>query len=197
MTLPLRVIPAKAGIQPNRMRRSQRRAWIPAFAGMTVVGLPLLVFAQALVYPTPHSETPAAAPAQVTPAGPSLSTAATASASAEAAKPASDEESGIQIAVLLGTNKVTARSVKIEAALGTTVRFGNLEIVTKRCQTTQPPARADQGALLDVWELKPAERPAQIFNGWMFAGTPSLSALQHPVYDLTLLRCERKNGPVE
>lgn len=183
------------------MRRSSHRARRKpegrtlAFAGMTCLGFASAACAQALVYPTPVTEQSTAPQASVTapgPNAPSLTSAAAASASAEAAKPADANAPGYQVAVLLATNKVTARSTQIEAALGTTVRFGNLEMIAKRCQTEAPPARPDQGALLDVWELKPSERPQEVFHGWMFAGSPSLSALQHPVYDITLLRCDRK-----
>lgn len=192
------VFPAKAGIQRFGWVRKnipprKRMGWIPVFAGMAWLGLSSVAFAQALVYPTPGTEKPAAAaPSAAKSTTPSLTSAAAASASAEAAKLAEADAPGYQIAVLLATNKVTARSTQIEAALGTTVRFGNLEMIAKRCQTEAPPARADQGALIDVWELKPSERPQEVFHGWMFAGSPSLSALQHPVYDITLLRCDRK-----
>ncbi len=171
-----------------------RRISILIAACAALLCAPAIVSAQALVYPAPATEKPAVAGAATAqPNAQSQTTAATASASAEAVKNPETDAPGVQVAMLLATNKVTARSTKIEAALGTTVRFGNLEIIAKRCQTQTPPARADQGALLDVWELKPSERPQQIFYGWMFAASPSLSALQHPVYDITLLHCDRKN----
>ena len=145
--------------------------------------------AQGLVYPggVPSAVKPkvqaATDAANLKPVVPAISGSAAAS---------TDEQAGIQFAILQGTNKVTARTTRIEVPIGTLVRFGNLEIVVQKCETTQPPARREQGALLDVWELKPSERPAQLYYGWMFASSPSLSALQHPVYDLTLLECLRK-----
>jgi hypothetical protein len=171
--------------------------WLnPALPSLRVVAAALMlaapsaVYAQALVYPGQPQpgmaiESTDIKGRELRPVVPAITGPAAAS---------SEEQAGIQYAILQGTNKVTARTTRLEMPIGTLVRFGNLEVVVQKCETTQPPARREQGALLDVWELKPSERPAQIFYGWMFASSPSISALQHPVYDLTLLECLRKKS---
>lgn len=94
---------------------------------------------------------------------------------------------------LMGLNKTTARSTPIEAPLGTLMRFGTLEIIARRCWQPQESERPDSVALLEVREQKPGEAPRTIFSGWMYASSPGLSALEHPVYDVTVLACEYKD----
>lgn len=105
------------------------------------------------------------------------------------------EENLYNTILLQGLNKVTARISSLKAPIGTVVRFGNLEIIARACWQSPPEARPENAALMEVWELKPGEQPARIFAGWMFSSSPALSALEHPVYDLTVIRCEKGRNP--
>ena len=98
---------------------------------------------------------------------------------------------------LRGLNKVTARSSLIEGPLGTVMRFGNLEMIASRCWQSPPEEQPENAALLEIWELKPKESPARIFAGWMFSSSPGLSSLQHPVYDITVVSCNRPAEKIE
>jgi hypothetical protein len=91
---------------------------------------------------------------------------------------------------LRGLNKVTARISTLDAPLGAIARFGNLEIIARKCWQAPPEEQPENAALLQIRELRPGEGPQDIFNGWMFASSPALSALEHPVYDITVLSCE-------
>lgn len=106
--------------------------------------------------------------------------------------PAPEEEPEYRfgIAVLQGLNKVTSRVTTLEAPLGTVERFGNLEIVARACVKSPPEAQPESAALLDISELKTGEEPTRIFLGWMYASSPAVSALEHPVYDITVLDCK-------
>ncbi len=98
------------------------------------------------------------------------------------------------MAVLGGLDKVTARTVTIEAPVGEAVHFGTLEIIVRACKKRRPEESPESAAFLDVWELR-ADQPAQsVFRGWMFASSPALSAMEHPVYDIWVLDCEPKPG---
>ena len=90
---------------------------------------------------------------------------------------------------LNGLSKVTARSSTLEGALGTILRFANLEIIVHRCVGNVPRTQPDYKALMEIWELKPNEGPQKIFQGWMFASSPAISALEHPVYDISVKQC--------
>lgn len=107
-----------------------------------------------------------------------------------ATQPPPPEKHLYNTARLQGLNKTTARVTEILAPVGTVARFGNLEILARSCWKSASDERDENAALLEVWELKPKEQPAQIFSGWMFASSPALSALEHPVYDITVQGCE-------
>ncbi len=97
----------------------------------------------------------------------------------------------LDVAVLQGLDKVTAHVVTIEAPVGRPVRFGTLEIIARSCKKRRPEENPESAAFLDIWELR-ANQPAQsLFRGWMFASSPALSAMEHPVYDIRVLDCEK------
>lgn len=91
--------------------------------------------------------------------------------------------------VLQGLNKVTGHISKLEAPVGTVMRFGNLEIIGRRCWQSPPDEQPENAGLLEIWELKPGESHERIFLGWIFSSSPGLSGLEHPVYDVTMLEC--------
>ena len=93
-------------------------------------------------------------------------------------------------AVLLqGLDKVTARTVTFEAAVGQTLTFGTLEIVVRACDRTPPTEPPESAVFLDIYEIRPGEPRADLFHGWMFSSSPALNALEHPVYDVWALEC--------
>jgi hypothetical protein len=92
-------------------------------------------------------------------------------------------------AVLQGLDKVTARVSEIVTPLNRLVRFGTLEIVVRTCQKTPPEEPPESAAFLEIRDAKPGEETVALFTGWMFASSPALSALEHPVYDIWLLDC--------
>ena len=97
--------------------------------------------------------------------------------------------------LLQGLNKVTGHILKLEGPIGTVLRFGNLEIIARRCWKSPPDESPENAALLEISELKPGEAPQKIFLGWMFSSSPGLSGLEHPVYDITVIGCEAKDNP--
>ncbi|TCS61249.1 DUF2155 domain-containing protein [Varunaivibrio sulfuroxidans] len=92
-------------------------------------------------------------------------------------------------AVLQALDKVTARVTKIEAPIGRVVHFGTLEIIARACDKKPPEDTPESAAFLDIWEERPGEPTASVFRGWMFASSPALSAMEHPVYDVWVLDC--------
>lgn len=92
-------------------------------------------------------------------------------------------------AVLQGLDKVTARVSTIEAPVGDSVKFGALEIIARNCDKRPPEETPESASFLDIWEVKQGEPAISVFRGWMFASSPALSALEHPVYDVWVLDC--------
>lgn len=96
----------------------------------------------------------------------------------------------MQTAVLQGLDKVTARISTIEAPVGQAVRFGSLEITVRACRKHPPEEPPEAAAFIEIREKKADEEPKLLFSGWMFASSPALSTLQHPVYDLWVVDCK-------
>ena len=96
------------------------------------------------------------------------------------------------VAVLQGLDKTTARISTIEAPVGQSVRFGSLVITARTCVKRPPEEPPQTAAFLEIDDVKPGEGKVtvtRIFSGWMFKESPALSALEHPVYDVTVLDC--------
>lgn len=92
--------------------------------------------------------------------------------------------------VLQGLDKVTARVWTFDAPVGETVRFGTLEIRPRFCNRTPPEEPPEVKAFLEIREAREGETPTMLFSGWMFASSPALNALEHPVYDVWVLGCK-------
>ena len=99
------------------------------------------------------------------------------------------------IAVLQGLDKTTARVSQFEAPVGTPVRFGDLSITVQDCEKNSPEDRPENAAFLEIYEMRPGEQQVRIFSGWMFASSPALSALEHPIYDVNVLDCKAAPQP--
>lgn len=94
-------------------------------------------------------------------------------------------------------DKITARTMTFEARVGSTVKFGPLYIRIQACREPPPIEKPESAAFLQIWEVSPKnERDSHwVFSGWMFASSPSLSAMDHPIYDVWVLDClEKKTG---
>jgi hypothetical protein len=92
--------------------------------------------------------------------------------------------------VLGGLDKVAARVNTFNDRVGQPVKFGTLEIVARTCVTHPPEESPENAAFLEVFDTQPGKPRTKVFSGWMFASSPALSALDHPVYDIWVLKCE-------
>ena len=93
------------------------------------------------------------------------------------------------VAELRGLNKITARTSEVRVKSGAVSSFGNLEITLHDCRKSLPSEKPEAKALLEIWENKLPTGKEKIFLGWMFMSSPSLSTLEHPVYDITVQGC--------
>ena len=97
-------------------------------------------------------------------------------------------------AVLQGLDKVTARISTFDAPVDGSVRFGSLEITARTCRKRPPEETPESAAFLEIRDIKPGEAPVEVFSGWMFASSPALSALEHPVYDVWVIDCKNDSS---
>ena len=98
-------------------------------------------------------------------------------------------------ALLQGLDKITARVFRLQAPVDRPIRFGALTIVLRYCDLAPPEDPPESKAFLEITERRAGEAPVPVFSGWMFASSPALSPLEHPVYDIRLLACTDLTAP--
>lgn len=102
-----------------------------------------------------------------------------------------------RVAIVEAIDKITAETMRFEVEVGgRPVRFQRTLIFTARaCEVSAPDEQvSDAVAYLEV-SLQPrgviqVSEPRQIFRGWMFASSPAVSGLQHPIYDAWIVGCK-------
>jgi hypothetical protein len=100
-------------------------------------------------------------------------------------------------AVFAALDKITARISKLEAKIGETVQFGALKITPRACYSRPPTEPPKTSTFVEIDEILLDGKQKRVFTGWMFAESPGLHALEHPVFDVWLTDCaEPKNAPV-
>jgi hypothetical protein len=109
---------------------------------------------------------------------------------AAATTPAMADRIGHPIAVFSGLDKITGRIISFEVATNETVQFGSLQITERSCYTRPPTEAPQTTSFLEVDEIDATSNFKRIFSGWMFASSPGLHALEHPVYDVWLVDCK-------
>ena len=96
-----------------------------------------------------------------------------------------------QTAVFSGLDKITGRIISFDVAIGETVQFGALQVVPRVCYTRPPTEAAATDSFLEVSEVTLQGEVRRIFAGWMFAASPGLNAVEHPIYDVWLTDCKQ------
>ena len=94
-------------------------------------------------------------------------------------------------ATMQALDKITARISTLSVPVGEARQFGTLEVTIQRCAFHPPEEAPENAAYVVIRDLgyDPSVEPAEVFSGWMFSSSPAISALEHPVYDITLLAC--------
>tara|TARA_Y100000816_G_scaffold218436_1_gene163492 strand:+ start:607 stop:1107 length:501 start_codon:yes stop_codon:yes gene_type:complete len=93
-------------------------------------------------------------------------------------------------AILIGLDKITAKSSELVVNLNESKKFGPLEIKILKCGKVKVNNKIDSVAYMQVKDLtKNDNEQVFIFNGWTFASDPSLTPFDHAIYDLQLLNC--------
>ena len=93
-------------------------------------------------------------------------------------------------AILIGLDKITAKSSELIINLNEIKKFGPLEIKILKCGKVKVNNATDSVAYMQVKDLtKNENEQVFIFNGWTFASDPSLTPFDHAIYDLQLLNC--------
>jgi hypothetical protein len=105
------------------------------------------------------------------------------------AGPAGAERLENQSAVFSALDKVTARISVLEVPLNQTVRFGSLKVTPRVCYSRPPTEPPKTTTFVEVDEVQLDGTEKRVFSGWMFAESPGLNAVEHPVFDVWLTSC--------
>ncbi|MFM9975165.1 MAG: DUF2155 domain-containing protein, partial [Beijerinckiaceae bacterium] len=93
-------------------------------------------------------------------------------------------------AVFAGLDKITGRIIAFEVSVNETVQFGALQLTPKICFSRPVSEKPQTTSFVEVDEITSGNDQKRLFSGWMFASSPGLSAIEHPVYDIWLTGCK-------
>ena len=99
------------------------------------------------------------------------------------------------VAVFSGLDKITGRIIQFDVLIDETVQFGALQVTPRVCHTRPPTEPAQTTAFVEVDEITLGNQIQRLFTGWVFAASPGLHAVEHPVYDVWLVDCKTQMGP--
>jgi hypothetical protein len=94
------------------------------------------------------------------------------------------------VAVFAGLDKITGRTIAFQAKTGEIVQFGTLQITQRACYTRPATEAPQTTTFVEVDEVDAANQLKRIFTGWMFAASPGLHGIEHPIYDIWLSDCK-------
>ncbi|MFC5443472.1 DUF2155 domain-containing protein [Rhizobium halophytocola] len=105
--------------------------------------------------------------------------------------PARAERIEDKVAVFSGIDKITGRITTFDVYVGETVQFGALQVTPKVCYSRDDSETQQIDGFVEVDEITLDRKIRRIFSGWMFAASPGLNAVEHPIYDVWLKNCKQ------
>lgn len=88
------------------------------------------------------------------------------------------------IAVMRVMNKAAGKVYTVNVPVGRKTSFEKLELLARTCKQTDPFMAEDFFVFMEISQNE------KIFSGWMSRNEPGANPLQHPDYDVWLVRCE-------
>ncbi|MGA9036264.1 MAG: DUF2155 domain-containing protein, partial [Pseudolabrys sp.] len=98
-------------------------------------------------------------------------------------------------AVFSGLDKITGRIISFDVAINETVQFGALQVTPRVCYSRPPTETPNTDSFVEVDEVTLQGEIKRIFTGWMFAASPGLHAVEHPIYDVWITDCKGGQSP--
>src|ERR1700681_2761256 len=95
-----------------------------------------------------------------------------------------------------GLDKINGRIINFDEDIGETVQFGALRVKTDACYTRPATEAANTDAFVEVDEITLQGEVKRIFSGWMYAASPGLHGVEHPIYDIWLTDCKVPDATV-
>ncbi|WP_409457320.1 DUF2155 domain-containing protein [Rhizobium sp.] len=94
------------------------------------------------------------------------------------------------VAVFAGIDKITGRITTFDVYVNETVQYGALQVTPKVCYSRDDTEAQKIDGFIEVDEITLDRKIRRIFSGWMFADSPGLNAVEHPIYDVWLTGCK-------
>ncbi|MGI9350310.1 MAG: DUF2155 domain-containing protein [Rhizobiaceae bacterium] len=98
-----------------------------------------------------------------------------------------------RVAEFSGIDKITGRIITFDVYIDETVQFGALQVTPRVCYSRPVTEKPKTTSFLEVDEITLDRKIRRIFTGWMFADSPGLNAIEHPVYDIWLNNCKMES----
>lgn len=92
--------------------------------------------------------------------------------------------------MLRGLDKITGRPTEITAPIGKPVRFATLIITARYCYSTPASETPETSAFVQIDDKRPDQPARRVFSGWLYASSPGLNAVDHPLYDVWAISCK-------
>lgn len=99
------------------------------------------------------------------------------------------------VAVFNGLDKITGRITEFDAPIDKVATFGALRVTPHVCYTRPPTEAPNTTSYVDVEEISLANEQRKIYSGWMFASSPGLTGVEHPIFDVWLVDCKGGDRP--
>lgn len=97
------------------------------------------------------------------------------------------------VAVFAGIDKITGRITTFDVYIDETVQYGALQVTPKVCYSRDETEAQRVDGFIEVDEITLDRKIRRIFTGWMFADSPGLNAVEHPIYDVWLTGCKQES----
>ena len=99
------------------------------------------------------------------------------------------------IAVFTGLDKITGITTTFETKVGEAKQFGGLIVKADVCYSRSATEEPKTTSFVEVDEVQLDDSLKRVFSGWMFAQSPGLNAVEHPIYDVWLINCRDPSAP--
>ena len=90
---------------------------------------------------------------------------------------------------LQAMDKITGRVSELKVPVNGLANYGTFSILVRKCVTKSPEETPENTAFIDIIDNYKSSNPVNIFKGWMFSSTPGINGVEHPIYDIWLLKC--------
>jgi hypothetical protein len=91
--------------------------------------------------------------------------------------------------IMRGLDKITGRATTILIPIGKATQYATLTINARYCYSTPSTETPETAAFVQIDDHRPDQAARRVFSGWMYASSPGLNGMEHPLYDAWVMTC--------